>query len=62
MGGGNKLWTVSYFGNNGQREHRTTPYLPHKGAAVAWILRLRPLLMYRLDEVEVRPWRRGDPR
>lgn len=57
----NKLWTVSYYGENGLREHRTTPYLPHKGAAFAWLIRLRPHLLRRPDEIEVRPWRRGDP-
>ena len=60
--GGNKLWTVSFFADNGRREYRTTPYLPHQGAAVAWILKLRPCLLFRLDELKVKPWRRGDPR
>lgn len=59
--GGNKLWTVSYFKEDGTREYRVTPYLPSPGAAFHWLIQLRPVLMKRLDEIEVRPWRRGDP-
>ncbi len=59
--GGNKLWTVSYFSDSGPREYRTTPYLPHAGAAFAWLIKQRPYLLFRPEEVEVRPWRRGDP-
>lgn len=62
MGGGNCLWLVSFFNGNGIREYRTTPYLPTQGAAFAWLIQQRPYLLTRPDEIEVRPWRRGDPR
>lgn len=58
----NQLWTVSYFKEDGTREYRTTPYLPSKGAAFMWLVQLRPYLLYHPNEIEVRPWRRGDPR
>jgi len=62
MGGGNSLWLVSFTNDNGRREYRTTPYLGHRGAAFVWLIQLRPHLLSRPEDIEIRPWRRGDPR
>lgn len=48
--------------DSGLRENRTTPYLGSGCAALLWLIRQRPYLLQSLHEIEVRPWRRGDPR
>jgi hypothetical protein len=45
----------------GKAKHTiVSPFVPFKGAALSWLLQMKPYLLWQMEDIEIKAWQRSD--
>ena len=46
--------------DRGGKQSIVSPFVTHKGAALSWLLQMKPYLLWQMEHIEIKAWQRSD--